>query len=160
MKTFEQSLKNVRDLSSPALDDALRFGIRMSYFAEAYKRITQCNNIFLECTQKARSISQYKHWIAEVVKHNVYDRFACDVFNDTRSPLVDVSVKKKSVGFGHCLICVEFYWNIVNGARTFAYYKKKEFEYASCGRDLRSIAEMVNAFHHERLSKACEWLYG
>ena len=160
MKTFDDALKKVRGLSSPALDRGLKIAFYSFRFSEAYKGIIQCNKIFLECTQKAKNVHQYKHWIEEVAKHNTYDKFKCDVFNEEREPQVKVTIKKKKIGFGHCLVCVEYYWNIVYGTRTFAFGSKKEFEFASCGRDLRSIAEMMDNFHHERLREAWKFVYG
>ena len=160
MKTFEDSLNKVRGLSSLALDEGVRFAVKNFHFENAYKGIIQCNKIFLECTQKAKNIHQYKHWIEEVAKHNTYGQFTCNVFNEEREPQVEVTIKKKKIGFGHCLVCVEYYWKIVYGIRTFAFGTKKEFEFASCGRDLRSIAEMMNNFHHERLSNAWRMIYG
>lgn len=160
MKTFEDALKKVRGLSSPSLDRGMHMAFFNLHFAEAYKSIIKCNKIFLECTQKAKNVHQYKHWIEEVAKHNTYDKFTNNVFNEDREPQVKVTINKKQVGFGHCVVCVEYFWKIVYGMRTFVFGTKKEFEYASCGRDLRSIAEMMNAFHHERLSKAWSMIYG
>jgi hypothetical protein len=159
-KSFDDALKNVRGLSNPSLDGEMRMAFFNFHFAEAYKSIIRCNKIFLEFTQKAKNVHQYKHWIEEVAKHNKYDKFTCNVFNEDREPRVEVTIKKKQMGFGHCLVCVEYYWNIVYGMRTLVFGAKKEFEFASCGRDLRSIAEMMNAFHHERLSKAWSMIYG
>ena len=159
MKKFDDALKKVRGLSSPLLDRGIKMAIYNSRFAETYKSI-QCNNIFLECTQKAKNVHQYKHWIEEVAKHNAFDKFTNNIFNEERKPQVKVTIKKKKIGFGHCLVCVEYYWNIVYGARTCVFGTKKEFEFASCGRDLRSIAEMMNNFHHERLSTAWRMIYG
>lgn len=160
IKTFDDSLKKVRGLSSHSLDREIKMAIFNNRVAEVYKGIIQCNKIFLECTQKAKNVHQYKHWIEEVAKHNTYDKFMCGVFNEEREPQVKVTIKKMQIGFGHCLVCVEYYWKIVYGIRTFVFGTEKEFEFASCGRDLRSIAEMMNNFHHERLSKAWSMIYG
>ena len=160
MKTFDDALKKVRGLSNPALDRGFRTALYSFRFTEAYKGIIQCNNIFLECTQKAKNVHQYKHWIEEVAKHNKYDKFSCDVYNEEREPQVKVTIKKKQIGFGHCVVCVEYYWNIVYGIRKCIFGTEKEFEFASCGRDLRSIAEMMNNFHHERLRAAWRMIYG
>lgn len=159
-KTFDDALKKVSGLSSPSLDRGIKMAVYSYRFMDAYKGIIQCNKIFLDCTQKAKNVHQYKHWIEEVAKHNKYDKFTRDVFNEEREPQVEVTIKKKKIGFGHCLVCVEFYWNIVYGIRTFVFGTKKEFEFASCGRDLRSIAEMMNDFHHERLRTAWKMIYG
>lgn len=160
MKTFDDSLKKVRGLSNPSLDGEMRMAFFNFRFAEAYKGIIQCNRIFLECTQKAKNVHQYKHWIEEVAKHNTYDKFTNDVFNEERKPQVKVTLKKKQIGFGHCVVCVEYYWNIVHGIRTCVFGTEKEFEFSSCGRDLRSIAEVMNHFHHERLRAAWRMIYG
>jgi len=159
-KSFDDALKEVRGLSSPSLDREMRMAFFNIHFFDAYKRIVRCNKIFLECTQKAKNVHQYKHWIEEVAKHNTYDKFTCNVFNEDREPRVEVTIKKNQVGFGHCVVCVEYYWNIVYGMSTFVFGTKKELEFASCGRDFKSIAEMMNAFHHERLSKAWSMIYG
>ena len=160
MKTFDDALKNVRGLSSPALDDAICFGMHNERFHCAMHNIKMRNKIFMTITQKAKNVHQYKHWIEEVAKHNTYDKFTDNVFNEEREPQVKVTIKKKQIGFGHCLVCVEYYWNIVYGARTCVFGTEKEFEFASCGRDLRSIAEMMNNFHHERLINAWRMIYG
>ena len=111
MKKFDDALKNVRGLSNPSLDREIKMAIYSFRFTEAYKGIIQCNKIFLDCTQKAKNVHQYKHWIEEVAKHNTYDEFTCDVFNEERKPQVKVTIKKKKIGFGHCLVCVEYYWS-------------------------------------------------
>ena len=102
----------------------------------------------LTITQKAKNVHQYKHWIEEVAKHNVFKIDDYLLYNSEERPQVKVTLKKRRAGFGHCVVCVEFYWAIVQTI----YVSNKEFEFASCGRDLRSIAEMMNNFHHERLS--------
>lgn len=160
MKTFEDSLKSVRGLSSPALDDALRFGMRNERFFCAMNNIKERNKIFMTITQKAKNVHKYKHWIEEVAKHNVFKIDDYLLLNSEERPQVKVTLKKRRAGFGHCLVCVEFYWKIVYGIRTFAFGSSKEFEFASCCRDLRSIAEMMNNFHHERLRTAWRMIYG
>ena len=156
MKKFDDALKNVRGLSNPSLDGEMRMAFFNFRFADAYKGIIQCNKIFLECTQKAKNVHQYKHWIEEVAKHNVFKIDDYLLYNSEERPQVKVTLKKRRAGFGHCVVCVEFYWAIVQTI----YVSNKEFEFASCGRDLRSIAEMMNNFHHERLSKAWRMIYG
>lgn len=156
MKTFDDALKNVRGLSSPALDDAIRFGMHNERFHCAMQNIKIRNKIFMTITQKAKNVHQYKHWIEEVAKHNVFKIDDYLLYNSEERPQVKVTLKKRRAGFGHCVVCVEFYWAIVQTI----YVSNKEFEFASCGRDLRSIAEMMNNFHHERLSKAWRMIYG